>query len=148
MGSMCGWMTTAMLGRMSHQHELCQCGSWKNQNLWSTQHVEKWVFLKTCRSVANDQMWRPGGGSTGADGAGKGGCFPLCRFWKSHEHNMKSKVSIRTGQSGSSSYSCVGYIYMHFTRETSVSSDQAVWGTRSGSTPMEQAILAQVILAH
>ena len=106
--------------------------------------MEKSISLKTCFSIANDQMQRAGGGTTGTDGAGKGGCFPLCRFWKSCEHNKKSKVSIRTGQSGSSSYSCVEYIHMHFNRKTCVSPDQAVLGTRSGTTPLEQVILAQV----
>lgn len=106
-------------------------------------HLEKWISQKTCCSIANDQMQRAGVGSAGIDGAGKGRCFPLCRFWKSCEHNKKPKVSRRTGQSGSSSYSCVGYIYRHFTQETCISSEQAVWGNRSGTTPLEQAILAQ-----
>lgn len=102
----------------------------------------KLISLKSCCSIANDQMQRAGGGSTGTDGAGKGGCFPLCTFWKSREHNKKSKIIIRTG--ASSSYSCVRYIYMHFTREICVSSDQAVWCTRSGTTLLEQVVLAQV----
>lgn len=108
--------------------------------------MEKWIYLKICCSIANDQMQGAGGWSTGTDGAGKGGSFPLCRFWKSCEHKEKFKVSIRTGQSGGSSYSCVGHIYMHFTRETCVSTDQPVWGTRGVTTPLEQVTLAQVKL--
>lgn len=35
---------------------------------------------------------------------------------------------------------------MHFIRETCVSSDQPVWGTRGGTAPLEQVTLAQVML--